>query len=76
VTSSAGEHMDNFELAARTWAAQLDLLEKGRLIVEHYDLDPALLEDMHQAYAEQDFDGFLEALVVLWRRWLIAEGKA
>ena len=58
---------DLADIVLRKWSAQLDILEQGRLIVGRHDLDPVLLEDLHQAYVDQDFDGFLEALVVLCR---------
>jgi hypothetical protein len=67
---------DLADIVLRKWSAQQRILQRARRTVERYGLDPALLEDLRQAYLDGDDDGFLEANAVLWECWMIAAGKA
>jgi hypothetical protein len=56
------EHIpDEFEIAARIWAAQHMIVRKAYAITERLSLDPTLAEHMDAAYREQDVDTFHEA---------------
>ena len=54
------EHIpDEFEIAARIWAAQDMIVREAYAITERLSLDPTLAEEI--AYREQDVDAFHEA---------------
>lgn len=60
---------DAFEYHLRLWGAQEGILTSARRLVEEYDLDPGLLDDLEDAIREGDEDArdralarFVEAL--------------
>jgi hypothetical protein len=56
------EHIpDEFEIAARIWAAQDMIVREAYAITERLSLDPTLAEHMDAGYREQDVDAFHEA---------------
>jgi hypothetical protein len=76
---------DEFETAARVWAAQEELIEISASFVEHFDLDPEMLEDLREAYKlsedwewkedEEDASPFFVALTELLEAVLAARDE-
>lgn len=54
---------DEFEITARTWAAQDKIVREAHAISKLVNLDPTLAEELDAAYREQDVDAFHEAQI-------------
>ncbi len=55
---------DQLEIDLRSWAAEESIINTARVLTEHYDLDPSLVENLEDAHRREDSEEWETSLAV------------